>query len=247
MTKILLAALICLLTPFIGDAQIDVSIKTALSFEASSDDESYDIINYENLGKCEFHDDTLTISLINGDGLFKKEFNLSFMDNPLRIVKKSIKISSDVNLKYPEFTQATVVLNHNPFTESKLQFIGQVNTNSPFFESLIFRCYTQPDSVGKEIKIAGRDFFLNPEQFARLISDQTQVYQQSDIEGKVYIDFFIDKKGSPFKPLIVDSSHPTLCVPALKVINSLRYEPATNEGETVVQKMSILIAFSPNY
>jgi len=216
----------------------------------------YNIAKMENLGTCVLSRDTLKITLISGDGLSREVINLSFSDKPLRLIEKSIlrysdveEIELDLHLGkiQPDFDVVSIVFNTNPFLNRDSLLVGYIHSNLEFPQSLVFKCYSKPYTATQDMKIAGRDYLVAPQISAHIIYGESSLYQKSDLVGSVYIELFIDERGVHNQPVIMKSSNRYLNEEALKVIDSLRFSPASNNGKVVTQLKTILIDFSSDY
>lgn len=64
------------------------------------------------------------------------------------------------------------------------------------------------------------------------------------IEGRVIVQFVVDKKGKACKPKVVRSIHPALDAEAIRVINAMpNWKPGTIKGKPVSVKYTIPISF----
>ena len=64
------------------------------------------------------------------------------------------------------------------------------------------------------------------------------------IEGRVIVQFVVDKKGKTCKPKVVRSIHPALDAEAIRVINAMpNWKPGTIKGKPVSVKYTIPISF----
>lgn len=67
---------------------------------------------------------------------------------------------------------------------------------------------------------------------------------ENGIQGRVVVDFIIEKDGSISNPTVKRSLYPSLDAEAIRVIKTLKkFTPATHNGEPVAVKQSIPIAF----
>ena len=67
--------------------------------------------------------------------------------------------------------------------------------------------------------------------------------QEADIEGRVVVDFIVDKNGDVLDPTVAKGVDARLDEAALAAVNSLNCEPGTHKGQPKRVKMSLPVTF----
>lgn len=68
--------------------------------------------------------------------------------------------------------------------------------------------------------------------------------EKQDIEGRVIIQFIVEKDGSVSNANVIRGAHPLLDAEALRVINAMpKWEPGKQKGEAVRVKFNVPINF----
>jgi protein TonB len=70
-----------------------------------------------------------------------------------------------------------------------------------------------------------------------------KIAQDLGIEGRVLVQFIIDKKGNVTDPEIVRSVHPKLDEEVLRVIKLIKFSPGVQNGVLVRVKMVQMVNF----
>lgn len=67
---------------------------------------------------------------------------------------------------------------------------------------------------------------------------------EAGIEGKVYIEFIVNKKGRVENPQIIWSSYKKFNEPSLKALKKWRFEPILKNGKTVTAHLKHAFVYS---
>ncbi len=72
--------------------------------------------------------------------------------------------------------------------------------------------------------------------------------QEAGVQGRVYIEFIIERDGSITDAKVIRSVHPDLDKEALRVVNSMpKWKPGMQRDKAVRVKFTIPISFRLNY
>ena len=70
------------------------------------------------------------------------------------------------------------------------------------------------------------------------------IAQENGVQGKVYVNFVVDKEGRVTNARVIRSVDPSLDKEALRVVNSLpRWKPGKQQGAPVRVAFSVPISF----
>ncbi|PSQ93360.1 MAG: energy transducer TonB, partial [Bacteroidetes bacterium QH_2_63_10] len=70
-----------------------------------------------------------------------------------------------------------------------------------------------------------------------------EMAKEAGIEGRVIVQFVVDKTGSVTKPTVAQGAHELLNKAALAAVKEQTFEPGRKEGEPVPVQMSLPVTF----
>ena len=119
----------------------------------------------------------------------------------------------------------------------------------PEFEDAYEKILTPPEQLPDEEEEEAVEFLP---QMPTIIGGQQSLYskikypkiaQDLGIEGRVLVQFIIDKKGNVTEPEIIRSVHPKLDEEVLRVIKLVKFSPGVQNGVLVRVKMVQMVNF----
>lgn len=230
-----------------------VLIDSTLTFRKVGHNQYFDLKKSELNGSCTCMNDTLKISLRQGDELVNS--TLHFIIRKNLIPQVSYEHVSDI--KYndgPLITIEEFTLNQNAFEVGTNPLVGSyiLNIKEGFiFNKLkgrilgLFQCGVSSFSSQDGELYAGIDFFVSPDKPAQLIEGIELLNQRGDQKGKVYLEILIDSLGRVSKAKVVKGINDKLNSQALNLTKKMIFTPAYHKGLPVFQKKIMLFLFEP--